>query len=100
MFSVEDLLVSHGYKLSKNPNNSYENKGDGYQNESTEWRAGYGTLNGFPTNSGAPTYKKKTAIKSYLKDNESWLANQGRQLGPSYHTDVESLASSYASEGG
>ncbi|XP_028605816.2 junctional cadherin 5-associated protein isoform X1 [Podarcis muralis] len=99
MFSVEDLLISHGYKLSKTPTNSYENRTDGFQQEITDRRVGHRTVNGFPTNSGASVGSKKTVAKSYLNDNEARHAIQGRQLGPSYHKDFSSLANTHASEG-
>ncbi|XP_062981308.1 junctional cadherin 5-associated protein [Elgaria multicarinata webbii] len=100
MFSVEDLLISHGYKLSKNPTNEYENRGDGFQPEVADRRSGHGTLNGFPANSGAHPSSKKTGTKSYLNDNESSHVIQGRHLGPSYHRDFPSLVNTHASEAG
>ncbi|XP_054847448.1 junctional cadherin 5-associated protein [Eublepharis macularius] len=96
MFSVEDLLISHGYKLSKNSTSLYENRCDGYQHEGAE-KSAHGTLNGFPAKSRAYTCVKKPATKSYLNDNESGYVSQGQQ--PGYHQDVWSLANTHASEG-
>ncbi|XP_053119165.1 junctional cadherin 5-associated protein [Hemicordylus capensis] len=100
MFSVEDLLISHGYKLSKNPTNLYENRCDGFQHETAERRSSPGALNGFPTNSGTYIGTKKTTVKSYLNDNESSHVIQGRKLGPSYRRDFQDLANTHASEEG
>ncbi|XP_015263597.1 PREDICTED: junctional protein associated with coronary artery disease [Gekko japonicus] len=100
MFSVEDLLISHGYKLSKTPASSYENRCDGYQHEVAERRPAHGTLNGLPTNSGAYACVKKTATKSHLNDNESSYISQGQQPGPGYQKDFRSLANTHAPEGG
>ncbi|XP_066483610.1 junctional cadherin 5-associated protein [Tiliqua scincoides] len=100
MFSVEDLLISHGYKLSKNPTNLYDNRCDRFHHETADRRATHGTVNGFPTNSGAYVESKTTGIKSYLNDNENSHVLQGRQLSPIYHKDVQGLANTHASEGG
>uniref|UniRef100_A0ACB8FX21 Uncharacterized protein n=1 Tax=Sphaerodactylus townsendi TaxID=933632 RepID=A0ACB8FX21_9SAUR len=99
MFSVEDLLISHGYKLSKTPSSLYEDRCDGYQHEVVERRSAHGTLNGFPTNSGSYACAKKAATKSYLNDNESSYISKGQQSGPSYQKDFRSLAKIHASEG-
>ncbi|XP_061441991.1 junctional cadherin 5-associated protein [Rhineura floridana] len=100
MFSVEDLLISHGYKLPKGSTNLYENRTDGFQHEITDRRAAHRTVNGFPASSGAHVSSKKTVTKSYLDDSESSPAIQGRQLGPNYHKDFQRLANAGASEGG
>ncbi|XP_060104206.1 junctional cadherin 5-associated protein [Heteronotia binoei] len=99
MFSVEDLLISHGYKLSKTPASLYENRCDGNQHELAERRPVHGTLNGLPTNSGAYACVKKTATKSHLNDNESSYISQGQQPGSVYQKDFQSLANTHASEG-
>ncbi|KAJ6666727.1 hypothetical protein lerEdw1_020451 [Lerista edwardsae] len=100
MFSVEDLLISHGYKLSKAPTNLYDNRCDGFHHDLADRRTPHGTVNGFPTNSGAYVGSKATGVKSYLNDNENSHGHQGTQLGPSYHKDFQGLASTHASEGG
>lgn len=98
MYSVEDLLISHGYKLSKTPS-SYEKKCDGYQHEVAEKKPPHGALNGLPTNSGAYACVKKTATKSHLNDNESSYIIQGQQPGPGYQKDFRSSANTHSSEG-
>ncbi|KAF7245839.1 Junctional protein associated with coronary artery disease [Varanus komodoensis] len=99
MFSVEDLLISHGYKLSKNPSNLYENRNDGFQPEVVD-SSSHGTLNGSSANSGAYVRSRKGEMKSYPNDNESCHVLQGRRLGPSFHRDCAGSASTHASEAG
>ncbi|XP_008110580.2 junctional cadherin 5-associated protein [Anolis carolinensis] len=99
MFSVEDLLISHGYKLSKNSTNLYENRSDGFQHEVADRRVSHGPLNGFPTNSAAfANSKKKTGTKSALNDNESSHVFRGRQPVSVYHQDVPASTNIYAPE--
>uniref|UniRef100_A0A7M4EK83 Junctional cadherin 5 associated n=1 Tax=Crocodylus porosus TaxID=8502 RepID=A0A7M4EK83_CROPO len=100
MFSVEDLLISHGYKLTKNPPASYENRYDGYRHEIVENRSALGTVNGFQTEPGACTYSKKLVAKGNFCDNESYHRNQGRQAGPGYRHDFKGLSAFPTSEGG
>uniref|UniRef100_A0A8D0HPL9 Junctional cadherin 5 associated n=1 Tax=Sphenodon punctatus TaxID=8508 RepID=A0A8D0HPL9_SPHPU len=100
MFSVEDLLISHGYKLSKNPPAPYDNRCDGYQHELTENRPGHTTLNGFETDSGAYVYKKKPLAKGYLSDNEGSHGIQRKQTGHTYLRDLQGSDSSHISEVG
>ncbi|KAM9163908.1 junctional cadherin 5-associated protein isoform 1-T5 [Pangshura tecta] len=100
MFSVEDLLISHGYKLSKNPSTSYENRNDGYQPEITENRTTRGTLNGFETDSGACIYNEKPLAKGNLSSSEGSHWSQGRHAGPGYHPDLRGLSTFHTSEGG
>ncbi|NXY82990.1 JCAD disease, partial [Alcedo cyanopectus] len=100
MFSVEDLLISHGYKLSKNPPVSYENRCDGYQHETTGNRAAQRTLNGFEAESRAGAYSKKPLVKTNSSSTESSHGSQGRQAGPGYHHDHQGLSTFHTSEGG
>ncbi|KAH0627551.1 hypothetical protein JD844_003383 [Phrynosoma platyrhinos] len=101
MFSVEDLLISHGYKLSKNSTNLCENRSDGFQHEVTDRRVSHGPLNGFPTNSAAfANTKKKIGTKSTLNDNESSHGIRGRQPVSIYHKDFPASANVHTSEAG
>uniref|UniRef100_A0A8B9QJ65 Junctional cadherin 5 associated n=1 Tax=Apteryx owenii TaxID=8824 RepID=A0A8B9QJ65_APTOW len=100
MFSVEDLLISHGYKLSKNPPVSYENRYDGYRHEITGSRSGQRMLNGFEAESRASAYSKKPLAKSNSSSTESSHGSQGRQAGPGYHHDLQGLSTFHTSEGG
>ncbi|XP_026527969.1 junctional protein associated with coronary artery disease [Notechis scutatus] len=53
MFSVDDLLISHGYKQSQNPTNSSEDPGDRDQHEDTGRQSGQAPRNGLPVHPGA-----------------------------------------------
>ncbi|XP_027745489.1 junctional protein associated with coronary artery disease isoform X1 [Empidonax traillii] len=101
MFSVEDLLISHGYKLSKNPPVSYENRYDGYRHEVTGKRSAQrSALNGFEAESRAGAYSKKPLVKTNSSSTESSHGSQGRQAGPGYHHDLQGLSTFHTSEGG
>ncbi|NXW40790.1 JCAD disease, partial [Nyctiprogne leucopyga] len=100
MFSVEDLLISHGYKLSKNPPVSYENRYDGYWHEVAGNRSAQRTLNGCEAESRAGAYSKKPLVKTNSSSTESSHGSQGRQAGPGYHHDLQGLSTFHTSEGG
>ncbi|KFP08557.1 Junctional protein associated with coronary artery disease, partial [Calypte anna] len=100
MFSVEDLLISHGYKLTKNPPVSHENRYDGYRHEITGNRSTQRTLNGFEAESRAGAYSKKPLVKINSSSTESSHGSQGRQAGPGYHHDLQGLSTFHTSEGG
>lgn len=100
MFSVEDLLISHGYKLSKNPPVSHENRYDGYRPEIVGNRSAQRTLNGFEAESRAGAYSKKPLVKTNSSSTESSHGSQGRQAGPGYHHDLQGLSTFHTSEGG
>ncbi|XP_065587507.1 junctional cadherin 5-associated protein [Cyrtonyx montezumae] len=99
MFSVEDLLISHGYKLSKNPPASYENRYDGYRHEAAGNRSAQRTLNGFEADPRA-AYCKRPLTKTNSSSTESSHGSQGRQAGPGYHHDLQGLSTFHTSEGG
>lgn len=98
MFSVEDLLISHGYKLSKNP--PYENRYDGYRHDIVGNRSAQRTLNGFEAESRAGAYSKKPLVKTNSSSTESSCGSQGRRAGPGYHHDLQGLSTFHTSEGG
>ncbi|NXG15110.1 JCAD disease, partial [Grallaria varia] len=101
MFSVEDLLISHGYKLSKNPPVSCENRYDGYRHEIAGNRSAQrSALNGFEAESRAGAYSKKPLVKTNSSSTESSHGSQGRQAGPGYHHDLQGLSTFHTSEGG
>ncbi|NXG77870.1 JCAD disease, partial [Baryphthengus martii] len=100
MFSVEDLLISHGYKLSKNPPVSYDNRYDGYRHEITRNKSAQRTLNGFEVESRAGAYSKKPLVKTNSSSTESSHGSQGRQAGPGYHHDHQGLSTFHTSGGG
>ncbi|NXE09599.1 JCAD disease, partial [Lophotis ruficrista] len=100
MYSVEDLLISHGYKLTKNPPVSYENRYDGYRHEVAGNRSAQRRLNGFEAESRAGAYSKKPLVKTNSSSTESSHGSQGRQAGPGYHHDLQGLSTFHTSEGG
>ncbi|NXI62853.1 JCAD disease, partial [Anseranas semipalmata] len=100
MFSVEDLLISHGYKLSKNPPVSYENRYDGYRHETAGNRSAQRTLNGFEADLRASAYSKTPLVKTNSSSTKSSHGSQGRHAGPGYHHDLQGLSTFHTSEGG
>ncbi|NXG44943.1 JCAD disease, partial [Psilopogon haemacephalus] len=100
MFSVEDLLISHGYKLSKKTPVSYENRYDGYRHEIAGNRSAQRTLNGFEAELRAGAYGKKPLVKTSSSSTESSHGSQGRHSGPGYHHDHQGLSTFHTSEGG
>uniref|UniRef100_A0A670YEH1 Junctional cadherin 5 associated n=1 Tax=Pseudonaja textilis TaxID=8673 RepID=A0A670YEH1_PSETE len=68
MFSVDDLLISHGYKQTQNPTNSSEDPVDRDQHEDTGRQPGQAPRNGLPIhpgghNSSMESREKKTFTK-------------------------------------
>ncbi|XP_056375398.1 junctional cadherin 5-associated protein [Hyla sarda] len=80
MFSVEDLLVSHGYRVSKSTLSSYQHRTDDFQHEAVDAKSGNGVLNGYPpdlpdTNAVNPATTKGLL----LNDHEKCCVNKRRQ---------------------
>ncbi|XP_069067389.1 junctional cadherin 5-associated protein isoform X2 [Pleurodeles waltl] len=101
MFSVEDLLISHGYKLPTNTPDPYENKSDGCHYESSQKRAGRGTLNGYETDYGVHCLSKNSLVKGYCSDNEDKQGNQKRKPNtPDFTKDEGTAASLLSSNAG
>ncbi|XP_068529723.1 junctional cadherin 5-associated protein isoform X1 [Anas acuta] len=98
MFSVEDLLISHGYKLARNPPASYEDRYDGYRRETVCTRPAQRPLNGFEADSRA--YSKKPLVKTNSSSTESSHGSHGRRAGPGYHHGLQGLSTFHTSEGG
>ncbi|XP_059201280.1 junctional cadherin 5-associated protein [Centropristis striata] len=79
MYSVEDLLISHGYKLPKSDPPSatpYDKRPADCQRELVDNRAGRGTLNGYEADRGASITgiygSRQALVKGYpTTDNES-----------------------------
>lgn len=82
MYSVEDLLISHGYKLPKNAPSPCEaaRYGD-CQREMAEKGSGHGTANGYEKDAGAYVCGKQPPAKGYADDNERQDGNQRRKAG-------------------
>ncbi|XP_078519511.1 junctional cadherin 5-associated protein [Lissotriton helveticus] len=97
MFSVEDLLISHGYKLPTNTPDPYENKSDGCHYEISQKREGRGTLNGYETNNGVHSLNKNSLVKGYYSDNEDEQGNQKKTTNTTNFTKAEGCASTLLS---
>ncbi|MBN3311150.1 JCAD disease, partial [Amia calva] len=91
MYSVEDLLISHGYKLPKNAPSSYENRFADCHHEIIENRSGHGTVNGYETDTGAYVYSRQAPAKGYFSDNECRESNQRRKAGSGNQGDTQPL---------
>ncbi|XP_006887178.1 PREDICTED: junctional protein associated with coronary artery disease [Elephantulus edwardii] len=71
MYSVEDLLISHGYKLSRNMPAPRKDNHEQPQPERTRTRAGHGMLNGYENDPAAFAQSKKALRKGCVSDSES-----------------------------
>uniref|UniRef100_A0A3Q2GH18 Junctional protein associated with coronary artery disease homolog n=1 Tax=Cyprinodon variegatus TaxID=28743 RepID=A0A3Q2GH18_CYPVA len=104
MYSVEDLLISHGYKLPKSgpPSSaSYDKRPTECQRELVDNRTGRGTFNGFEAERGASISgiygSRQALVKGYPTTDESGERNQRRKeagigfLGDIQFYDVPSL---------
>ncbi|KAM9308208.1 junctional cadherin 5-associated protein [Gastrophryne carolinensis] len=100
MFSVEDLLVSHGYRVSKSTLSSFQNRTDGYQHQAVDSRAGNGLLNGYQPDS--ETFAANpTQTKGLFNDHEKNCVNKRRQIcAAGYPRSNPSTDSSQTSETG
>ncbi|KAI1891387.1 hypothetical protein AGOR_G00143300 [Albula goreensis] len=85
MYSVEDLLISHGYKLPKNAPSPCEpaSRYADCQREMAEKGTGHGTANGYETDTGAYVCGRQPPAKGYSSDNECKDRNQRRRAGNS-----------------
>lgn len=94
MYSVEDLLISHGYKLSRDPPASREDNPKGRQAARTGTRAGQGLQNGHEDGPAALAHRKTSAGKGHVSDSES------RRSTPRGHGEPQSTSASRTSEAG
>lgn len=93
MYSVEDLLISHGYKLSRNvpaPKENYE----GRQQARSRARAGAALLNGCEDRPKASSHSKKAPGKGHVSD-----AEKNRRI-LRVHGEPQSASASRTSEAG
>ncbi|XP_033505835.1 junctional cadherin 5-associated protein [Epinephelus lanceolatus] len=109
MYSVEDLLISHGYKLPKSGPPSatpYDKRPADCQRELVDNRAGRGTLNGYEADRGASITgiygSRQALVKGYpATDNESGERNQRRkEVGIGILGDAQPLGDSLATDSG
>ncbi|XP_056149826.1 junctional cadherin 5-associated protein [Lampris incognitus] len=110
MYSVEDLLISHGYKLPRSgpPSAaSYDKRPADCQRELADNRAGRGTLNGYEADRGASISSgvygsRPVLMKAYPgADNESGERSQKRkEAGSGNLGDAQPLGDSLATDSG
>ncbi|KAM3929586.1 junctional cadherin 5-associated protein [Leptodactylus fuscus] len=80
MFSVEDLLVSHGYRVSKSTLSTYQHRTDGYQHEATDTKSGNGMLNGYPPDLADTNAVNPAPSKGLFNDHEKGCVNKRRHI--------------------
>ncbi|XP_073347743.1 junctional cadherin 5-associated protein [Pagrus major] len=109
MYSVEDLLISHGYKLPKSGPPSatpYDKRPADCQRELVDNRAGRGTLNGYEADRGASITgiygSRQALVKSYpATDNESGeRILRRKEAGIGILGDAQPLGDSLATDSG
>ncbi|XP_014822828.1 PREDICTED: junctional protein associated with coronary artery disease-like isoform X1 [Poecilia mexicana] len=108
MYSVEDLLISHGYKLPKSGPPSavpYDKRPADCQRELVDSRAGRGTLNGYEAERGASITgiygSRQALVKGYPATDESGERNLRRkEAGIGILGDVQLLGDSLATDSG
>lgn len=109
MYSVEDLLISHGYKLPKSGPPSatpYDKRPAECQREAAvDIRAGRGALTGCEVDRGASSAiygTRQALVKGYpAADNESGERNQRRkEAGSGNLGDAQPLGDSLATDSG
>uniref|UniRef100_A0A8C5SIG0 Junctional cadherin 5 associated n=1 Tax=Laticauda laticaudata TaxID=8630 RepID=A0A8C5SIG0_LATLA len=76
MFSVDDLLISHGYKQSQNPTNSSENPCNRDQHEDTGRQSGQAPRNGLPVHPGA--IPKTNKGRRHQNNDKNYFVIKGR----------------------
>ncbi|KAM9229313.1 junctional cadherin 5-associated protein isoform 1-T3 [Dugong dugon] len=86
MYSVEDLLISHGYKLSRNVPAPREDSYEGHRPDVTRTRGGHGMLNGYENDPAAFVPNKKFLGRRCLSDSEN------RRGTPRSHGEPQSSA--------
>lgn len=94
MYSVEDLLISHGYKPSRDLPAPREDNPKGRQAARTGTRAGQGLQNGHEDGPAALAHRKTSAGKGHVSDSES------RRSTPRGPGEPQSTSASRTSEAG
>ncbi|XP_031142044.1 junctional protein associated with coronary artery disease [Sander lucioperca] len=109
MYSVEDLLISHGYKLPKSGPPSappFDKRPADCQRELVDNRAGRGTLNGYEAGRGASITgiygSRQALVKGYpTTDNESGeRILRRKEIGIGILGDAQPLGDSLATDSG
>uniref|UniRef100_UPI00398E9835 junctional cadherin 5-associated protein n=1 Tax=Pristiophorus japonicus TaxID=55135 RepID=UPI00398E9835 len=97
MFSVEDLLISHGYQPAKKsskdkPPSANENTYTSCRCEVRENQSGHGAVNGYETGTRAYSPSRQAQVEGYFSDSEGGERTARRQVGVSYCTDLPTFA--------
>ncbi|XP_041102939.1 junctional protein associated with coronary artery disease-like [Polyodon spathula] len=100
MYSVEDLLISHGYKLPKNAPSANKNQYADCHHEITENRSGHATVNGYETDSGAYVYSRQAPAKGYFSENECRESSQRRKAGSGNQGDTQPSGDFHTTDAG
>ncbi|KAG8573578.1 hypothetical protein GDO81_012459 [Engystomops pustulosus] len=85
MFSVEDLLVSHGYRVSKSTLSAYPHRTDGYQHEAADTKPGSVLVNGYPPDLADTNTVTPAPTKGLCNDHEKVCVNNRRQITSAGH---------------
>ncbi|XP_008069436.1 junctional protein associated with coronary artery disease [Carlito syrichta] len=94
MYSVEDLLISHGYKLARDRPAPHEDSSEGRRPGRTRTRTGHGLLNGHEDGPAASVHHKTSTGKGPGSDSES------RRSTPRGHGEPQGASVSRTSEAG
>ncbi|XP_064188465.1 uncharacterized protein jcada [Anguilla rostrata] len=90
MYSVEDLLISHGYKPPKNAPPPCETaRHADCQRKMAETGSGGGTANGCEADAGAYVCGRQPPARGYSDDNEHKDRNQRRKAGSGNQGDTQ-----------
>ncbi|KAL1784929.1 junctional protein associated with coronary artery disease isoform X3 [Sigmodon hispidus] len=87
MYSVEDLLISHGYKPARDAPAPREDKSEGCRPTRTRTRAGKGLLNGYEDGPKAHAHSRTSLETGHVSSSES------RSSKPRSHRERQSSAS-------
>lgn len=94
MYSVEDLLISHGYKPAREVPAPRKDKPEGCQSARTRTRAGQGLLNGYEDGSAAHAHSRTALRTGHVTSSES------RSSKPRGHGERQSTSASRTPEAG
>ncbi|XP_018596858.2 junctional protein associated with coronary artery disease homolog isoform X1 [Scleropages formosus] len=100
MYSVQDLLISHGYKLPQNAPAPCERHPTDCHHEIAGSGSGHGTVNGYETDTGAYVHSRQAPAKGYSSDNECREKNWRREAASGYQGDTQPLGDSLATDSG
>ncbi|KAK6490258.1 junctional protein associated with coronary artery disease-like [Huso huso] len=100
MYSVEDLLISHGYKLPRNAPSANKNRYADCHHEITENRSGHATVNGYETDTGAYVYSRQAPAKGYFGENECRESSQRRKAGSGNQGDTQPSGDFHTADAG